>query len=79
MVLTISSKGGMEQMETVVEKLDSLLRKYPHLAQGGHDKELIAKYLEVYHHHVIPEKVLAEIPSFETIRRARQKFAAEHR
>lgn len=66
-------------METVVEKLEALFKRYPHLADGGHDKELIAKYLEIYHDHVIPDEVLAEIPSFETIRRARQKFAAEAR
>lgn len=66
-------------METVVEKLEALFRSHPHLADGEHDKELIAKYLEVYHGHVIPPAVLASAPSFETIRRARQKYTPEPR
>jgi hypothetical protein len=56
-------------VETVAERLDALFRRNPSLADGEHDKELIAKYLEVYHGHVIPPTVLAAIPSFETIRR----------
>lgn len=64
-------------METVAEKLHALFRQFPHLADGEHDKELIAKYLEVYHHHEIPLEVLRAIPSFETIRRTRQYFTAE--
>lgn len=59
-----------------MEKLEVLFKRYPHLAGGDHDKELIAKYLEVYHQHVIPAEVLAACPSFETIRRARQKYTA---
>lgn len=66
-------------MSSVVERLEALFRRYPHLADGEHDKELIATYLEVYHGHVIPPDVLREAPSFETIRRARQKFTAEGR
>jgi hypothetical protein len=69
----------MISVETVTERLYALLRTNPRFADGGHDKELIAKYLEVYHGHVIPSTVLAAIPSFETIRRARQKFTAEVR
>lgn len=65
-------------METAIERLHGLLRKYPHLADGEHDKELIAKYLEMYHGHVIPNQVLADMPSFETIRRARQKHTADN-
>lgn len=60
-------------METVVERLEALFKRYPHLASGAHDKELIAKYLEIYHGHAIPADVLEAMPSFETIRRARQK------
>jgi hypothetical protein len=69
----------MIELDTVVDKLNALFNRYPHLADGEHDKELIAKYLEVYHHHVIPVEVLTEMPSFETIRRARQKFTADCR
>jgi len=71
--------SGEVAMQTVVERLEALFRQYPHLADGEHDKELIAKYLEVYHGHVIPPEILAEIPSFETIRRTRQKFTADAR
>lgn len=66
-------------MATVVERLEALFRRYPHLASGARDKELIAAYLETYHDHTIPPRVLEEMPSFETIRRARQKFTAEGR
>lgn len=66
-------------MATVAENLEALFRRFPQLADGEHDKELIALYLEVYHGHTIPPKVLAKIPSFETIRRARQKFTADSR
>lgn len=67
----------MVNIETTAERLHALFRRFPYLADGEHDKELIAKYLEVYHHHVIPAEVLGECPSFETIRRARQKFTAD--
>lgn|GEM_PF-4380750 len=64
-------------METVTERLYALFRKYPGLADGEHDKELIAKYLELHHNFTIPLEVLREIPSFETIRRTRQYYSAE--
>ena len=66
-------------MSTVVERLEMLFRQYPHLASGDHDKELIATYLHTYHGHTIPLEVLEAMPSFETIRRARQKFTADSR
>lgn len=61
----------------VVEKLKALLSKYPELKDGKHDKQLIARYLEEYHGHVIPPKILAAMPSFETLRRERQKIINE--
>lgn len=64
-------------METVAEKLHALFKRFPHLSDGGHDKELIAMYLEIYHKHVIPPDILRELPSFETIRRTRQYYTAE--
>jgi len=67
----------LEEERGVVDKLRALLTKYPQLRDGKHDKQLIAKYLEEYHGHVIPPAVLAAMPSFETIRRERQKIINE--
>lgn len=61
----------------VVDKLKALLAKYPELQDGKHDKQLIAKFLEEYHGHVIPSHVLSAMPSFETLRRERQKIVNE--
>lgn len=54
-----------------------MFRKYPELADGEHDKELIATYLELYHNLSIPPEVLRSIPSFETIRRTRQYYSRD--
>jgi hypothetical protein len=66
-----------EDDRDVVEKLKALMAKYPELKDGKHDKQLIASYLEEYHGHVIPPKVLKAMPSFETLRRERQKIINE--
>lgn len=65
-------------MKSVAEKVIDLLRDQPHLAERN-DKQLIATYLQVYHNHQIPKPVLDAMPSFETIRRIRQKYTEASR
>lgn len=61
-----------EELNTCVERVEALLEDDPNCRNS--DKYLLSKYIKEFHGLDLPADILAEIPSFESITRARRKL-----